>query len=93
MIEARTVNVEVYDVSDIPAHIIAAFNAYNSVPHSDYYPERTTRAQKRTRTMRFNKLVRLCEDAGVDLSSVLFRLGNNAASVEMYGDRLKDIAV
>jgi len=66
------------DISDIPAHIQAAYNRYAESAElvSDYYPERSTAAQKRTRTIRFNKLCDLCEAANLDAPTILMRMTN-----------------
>ena len=72
----KITSVTQYDLSDIPAHIMAAMERYMEAAAlvSDYYPERSTAAQKRTRTIRFNKVCGLCEAAGISAPSVLFRV-------------------
>lgn len=66
------------DTSDIPAYIQAAYQRYADARAlvSDYHPERSTAAQKRTATMRFNKLCDLCEAAGLKVPDVLMRMTN-----------------
>lgn len=78
----RTASCTQYDLSDIPAHIIAAVKRYEDARAlvSDYQPELSTPAQKRTATIRFNKVCNLCDAAGVNAASVLFRVTNQTLS-------------
>jgi hypothetical protein len=64
-----------FDTSDIPDHIKKLFSRYMEVPYSEW-SDLTTPAQKRTRTMRFNKFYDACNAAGVNPASATFRLIN-----------------
>lgn len=78
----RTASCTQYDLSDIPAHIITAIKRYEDAKAlvSDYQPDLSTPAQKRTATMRFNKVCDLCDAAGIDAVSAMFRVVNQALS-------------
>ncbi len=65
-----------FDISDIPAEIVAAYERYASTPYHDDSCM-TTAAQKRTRTLRFNKFCALCDELQVNIPSVLVRLASN----------------
>lgn len=63
------------EVSDIPAHIQALYYRYKEIY---IYQDscRNTPAEKRTSTMRFNKLYAAIEAAGMNVPDVLVRMTN-----------------
>lgn len=67
------------DISWIPQHIIDLYLRYDAVPYSEW-KDLTTPAQKRTRTMRFDKFCAACTAAGIDAPSALFDLTNAKAN-------------
>jgi hypothetical protein len=67
-----------FDISHIPQHIITLYLHYTAVPCHQWYEN--TPAEKRMRTMRFNKLSNACDVAGLSFSTVLFLLANAKCS-------------
>lgn len=65
------------DISDIPAHIVTLHAKHIEAEHAmKNDPWSNTASQKRTATMRFNKLCDAIEAAGMDVPNTLVRLTN-----------------
>lgn len=71
----KTVSRTHTDISWIPANIQELYLSYSAIV-LHYDPCMNTAAQKRTSTMRFNKLCKACDDQGIDLAKVLFCMVN-----------------
>lgn len=73
--EARIASRPLTDTSDISAEIKALYRSYRAAENAmKNDPWSNTASQKRTATMRFNKLYAAIEAAGLNVPNVLVRL-------------------